>query len=68
MEFMLHAETGSPGFVVTIKYPNAGAYMIYNEDRNPINPTDWDSAEKTWGAVTGSFCGEWRYEGVINRL
>ena len=42
--------------------------MIYNEDRNPINPTDWDSAEKTWGAVTGSFCGEWRYEGVINRL
>lgn len=31
-------------------------------------PTDWDPATGTWGEVTGSYCGEFRYEGVINRL
>lgn len=31
-------------------------------------PTDWDSKLETWAPVTGNYCGEFRYEGVINRL
>jgi len=31
-------------------------------------PTDWDSKARTWAAPTGKYCGEWRFEGVINRL
>lgn len=33
-----------------------------------VEPTAWDHSAQTWAAVTGSSCGENRYEGVINRL
>jgi hypothetical protein len=31
-------------------------------------PTDWDEKAKTWAKPTGKYCGEFRFEGVINRL
>jgi len=68
-EFRLYGSSGAPGILITILYPNAGAYSIYDENRNLIEPTDWDHNAETWGAVTGQRgCGENRYEGVINRL
>lgn len=68
-EFRLYGSTGSPGFLVTILYPNAGAYAIYDKNRKLIPPTGWDHDAKTWAEVTGQRgCGENRYEGVINRL
>lgn len=39
--FLLHAD-GMDGFVVRIKYSNAGAYAIYDEKDNVIEPTEWD--------------------------
>ena len=59
---------GSPGFSVTIKYNAAGAYQLYDANRQVIMPTDWDSRQRTWAEPRGRYCGEWRYEGVINRL
>ena len=32
-EFRLFGNTGSPGFVVTIKYNASGAYQIYDQNR-----------------------------------
>jgi hypothetical protein len=43
MQFMLHGETSSPGFTVTIKYPNSGAYQLYDMNRKEIKPTKWDN-------------------------
>ena len=37
----LFGETGSPAFKVTIWYPDAGAYTIYNENQVLIPPNDW---------------------------
>ena len=67
-EFRLYGKPGSPGFTVTIKYNAAGAYILYDENKNKILPTDWDPVARTWAAVTGRYCGEFRYEGVLNRL
>ena len=67
-EFRLMGRKGSPGFVVTIKYNAAGAYQLYDGNRQVIMPTDWDSKARTWAEPRGRYCGEWRYEGVINRL
>lgn len=67
-EFRLLGRVGSPGFMVTIKYNASGAYQLYDGSKRPIMPTDWDSSAKTWAAPTGKYCGEWRFEGVINRL
>jgi len=41
-EFRLYGKTGSPGFLVSIPYPNAGAYSIYDQNKNLIEPTAWD--------------------------
>jgi len=55
--------------VVSIYYPNAGAYKIYDANKRVVEATGWDHAAQTWGEVTGQKgCGENRYEGVINRL
>jgi hypothetical protein len=67
-EFRLFGRPGSPGFVVTIKYNASGAYQLYDANKNVIMPTDWDSNARTWAAPSGDYCGEFRYEGVINRL
>jgi hypothetical protein len=67
-EFRLFGRRQSPGFVVTIKYNAAGAYQLYDANKNVIMPTDWDSRDRTWAEPKGKYCGEWRYEGVINRL
>lgn len=54
---------------MTIYYPNAGAYSIYNDQMQLIDSNDWDNALETWSEPTGAGgCGENRYEGVINRL
>ena len=68
LKFRLHARSGTPGFLVTINYPNAGAYQLYNEDNNPIQPTEWDNSQQDWGEVSKTSCGEWRFLGVENRL
>ena len=49
-------------------YNAAGAYQLYDQNRNAILPTDWDHNIGSWAEPTGQYCGEWRYEGVINRL
>jgi len=53
---------------VTIQYNAAGAYVLYDENRSPLQPTAWDHALGTWGKVQRRYCGEFRYEGVKNRL
>lgn len=53
---------------MTIYYPNAGAYQIYDNKNEKVWHTDWDDTALTWAKPTGKFCGEFRYEGVINRL
>jgi hypothetical protein len=30
--------------------------------------TDWDNSILSWAQPTGAYCGEFRFEGVINRL
>ena len=67
-EFRLYGRAGSPGFTVTIQYNAAGAYQMYDQDRKLVKATDWDPVTGTWAAVKGQYCGEFRYEGVINRL
>jgi len=65
----LFGDTGSEPFKVTIWYPDAGAYTIYNVNQELVPPNDWDYETETWGEVTGrKGCGENRYEGVKNRL
>ena len=39
--FILHGD-GLNGFVVRISYSNAGAYAIYDDNDNVIEPTEWD--------------------------
>ena len=39
--FILHGD-GLNGFVVRISYSNAGAYAIYDDNDNVIDPTEWD--------------------------
>lgn len=53
---------------MTINYPIAGAFSIYDENKHLVTPTDWDHNAQTWAEVRGTHCGENRYEGVINRL
>ena len=48
--FVLHAD-GSDGFVVRIRYSNAGTYAIYDDDENVINPTEYDVAAENWGQL-----------------
>ena len=67
-EFRLYARPGTTGYVVTIQYNAAGAYVIYDADRRPVKATEWDHSARTWGEVQRRYCGEFRYEGVINRL
>jgi len=49
-EFRLYGRIGSPGFVVTIKYNAAGAYTIYDQNRNEVQATPWDPVARTWAA------------------
>jgi len=68
-EFRLFGSIGSPGFKVSIYYPNAGAYAVYNANKQVIQPTEWDHNSETWADISGyKGCGENRFEGVINRL
>ena len=45
--FVLHADDGA-GFKIRIKYSNAGAYALYDKDKNVIEPTEWDAEAKGW--------------------
>lgn len=54
--------------LVTIKYPDAGAYKVYDEYKEILPPTDWDYNEERWARPTGRYCGENRFEGLINQL
>ena len=64
----LFSEVGSDGYTVTIWYPDAGAYTIYDENQELVPPNEWDYDIETWAEVRGTHCGENRYEGVLNRL
>ena len=35
-EFRLYGRSGTPGYVVTLQYNAAGAYVLYDQDRQPI--------------------------------
>lgn len=54
--------------MISIKYPDSGAYKIYNEDKTLAIPTDWNYDLEQWGKPTGKYCGENRYLGVFNIL
>lgn len=57
-----------PGTLITIKYPDAGAYKLYDANQELVIPTDWDKTIERWAEPTGRYCGEYRFEGVINQL
>ena len=67
-KFTHYGEPGTKGFLVTIRYPDAGAYKVYDETKRLATPTDWDYNIETWAKPSGRYCGENRYQGVINRL
>lgn len=67
-KFTLFADEGASGTLLTIPYPDAGAYKVYNADRTLAIPTDWDHELETWAVPTGKYCGENRFLGVFNRL
>lgn len=55
--------------LITIPYPDANAYKVYNAIDNSLAiPTDWDYTTETWAVPTGRYCGENRYTGVLNEL
>ena len=66
--YRLFGKAGSPGFLVSIRYPSARAYQIFDSNMKPLMHTDWNNKAKTWARPKGAYCGEFRYEGVINRL
>lgn len=66
--FTLYGDPGTYGTLITIKYPDAGAFKIYNKDKTLAIPTDWDYEREEWGKPSGRYCGENRFQGVINRL
>lgn len=67
--FTLYSDTTEPGMLITIPYPEAGAYKVYNAiDNSLAEPTDWDYTTETWAVPTGRYCGENRYVGVQNIL
>ena len=56
------------GTLITIKYPDAGAYKVYDERKKLATPTDWDYDLETWAVPKGRYCGENRYQGHITTL
>lgn len=63
------ADLYTSGTLLTIRYPDAGAYKVYNAKDNSLAiPTDWDYDLETWAKPTGKYCGENRYMGVFNYL
>ena len=67
-KFSLYSDSSHKGTLLKIRYPDAGAYKIYNEMQELVNPTDWDYTTETWAVPTGKECGESRYVGVENFL
>ena len=64
--FVHYGYATASGMLITIKYPDAGAYKVYNIDKTLAIPTDWDYKLERWAEPTGRYCGENRFEGVIN--
>jgi hypothetical protein len=52
-KFSLYGARSQPGTLVTIPYPDAGAYKIYNEFGELAIPTDWDHTIEQWAVPTG---------------
>ena len=66
--FTHYGEPGTQGYLITIRYPDAGAYKVYDSSKRLATPTDWDYSIETYAKPTGRYCGENRYQGVVNRL
>ena len=66
-KFILHADGGT-GFKVRIKYSDAGAYSIFDENNQVVAPTDWSAETGTYADLPRRACGENRYQGVLNIL
>ena len=47
-KFTLNSDTYEKGTLITIRYPDAGAYKIYTENQILAIPTDWDYETETW--------------------
>lgn len=62
------SETADIGSLISITYPDAGAFKLYNALQEPIEPTDWDYDIENWAVPTGQYCGEHRYLGLTNTL
>lgn len=67
-KFSCYGDNVSEGTLLTIRYPDAGAYKLYDKRGELIIPTEWDNVIETWGIPQGRFCGENRYVGVQNFL
>jgi len=66
-KFVYHANDKA-GFKIRIKYSDAGAYALYNDKNEVIEPTEWDASTGNWADLPRVKCGENRYEGVTNVL
>jgi hypothetical protein len=54
--------------LITIPYPDAGAYKVYDENKELAIPTDWNYRTEQWDIPSGRYCGENRYVGLENTL
>ena len=66
--FELYHDHGLPGTLITLKYPDAGAYKVYDRNKELAIPTIWDYDIENWAVPTGKYCGENRFVGVYNYL
>jgi hypothetical protein len=60
--------TAEKGTLISIPYPETGAFRIYDKDQVEVDPTEWDYDIENWAVPTGVKCGEHRYLGVSNTL
>ena len=54
------------GTIITIKYPKSGVYNIIGLDGKTVSPNKWNDTLKGVNPIQRSYCGENRYEGVVN--
>lgn len=66
-KFILLGTSMSKGTLITIPYPDKGAYKVY-KDKELAIPTDWDYSTSNYAVPTGKYCGENRFNPVDNEL
>lgn len=66
-KFILYSTTGA--MKLTINFQDAGVYRVSDENKNQIEPNDWDTSISREGEIQGNKgCGENRFQGVEKQL